>query len=208
MALDRLLADPRWKVQGLLTTLDRSSDRVAMHDVRGDLVRAQAAMLELPLIEMTIDWPAPNAIYESALASALEQACSLTGAISSVAFGDLFLADIREWREASLAQLGWSAVFPLWNESTRELAGEFLERGHQAVVTTVDLDQLGEDFCGREFNRDFLSDLPESVDPCGEHGEFHTFCHASPLFRQSLMLEAGNQATRAGRFRSVDYSLR
>ncbi|HET9034350.1 MAG TPA: ATP-binding protein [Dokdonella sp.] len=207
MALDRLLADPHWKVSGLLTTLDRTSDRVAMHDVHGDVLRAQAAALKLPLIEMAIDWPAPNEVYESALASALDQARLKFANLAHVAFGDIFLADIREWREASLDRLGWKPVFPLWNTPTRELAKEFLRRGHRAVVTTIDLDQLDGAFCGREFDSRFLAELPDSVDACGENGEFHTLCHASPLFSTPMLLESGVATTRSGRFRSMDYQL-
>ena len=207
LALDRLLADPQWKVEGLLTTLDRASDRVAMHDVRADVLRAQAAALELPLFEMAIDWPAPNEIYEAALASCLDHARSRVPALTHIAFGDLYLADIREWREASLDRLGWQAVFPLWNNPTRELAAEFLARGHQAVVTTVDLDQLTGNFCGRAFDDTFLAELPGSVDACGENGEFHTLCHTSPLFSSPILLEPGVSSTRAGRFQCQDFLL-
>lgn len=208
LALDRLLDDRQWKVQGLLTTLDRASDRVAMHDVRADLLRAQSTALGLPLIEMAIDWPAPNEIYEAALALALEQARLQFPELVHIAFGDLFLTDIRQWREASLDRLGWRAVFPLWNNPTGELAAEFLARGHCAIVTTVDLEQLDGNFCGREFNAGFLADLPDSVDPCGENGEFHTLCHSSPLFRMPLGLERGAITTRVKRFRSIDVRLR
>lgn len=208
MALDRLLADPQWQVVGLLTTLDRASDRVAMHEVRGDLLRAQAGVLGLPLFEMVMDWPAPNETYETALALALERARARTSDLVHIAFGDLFLADLRAWREASLQRLGWCAVFPLWSEDTRKLAGKFMQRGHQAVITTVDLEQLDASFCGRPFDATLLAELPASVDPCGENGEFHTFCHASPLFRDPLLLEAGKPTTRSGRFHSMELQLR
>lgn len=208
LALDRLLADPQWKVQALLTTLDRNTDRVAMHDVRGVVLRAQADALGLPLIEMGIDWPAANESYESALASALAQARLKFPGVAHVAFGDIFLADIREWREASLDRLGWNAVFPLWNQSTSELADEFMNRGHRALVTTIDLTQLDGAFGGREFDGEYLADLPDSVDPCGENGEFHTLCHASPMFRVPIALEIGSTHTRDGRFRCIDYRLR
>ena len=205
MALDRLLADPQWKVTGLLSTLDRASDRVAMHDVRADVIRAQAGALKLPLIEMAIDWPAPNDAYEAALARALNEARVNSPGLQHVAFGDLHLADIRAWREATLQRLGWCAVFPLWNEAARELAASFITRGHRAVVTTVDLDQLDAAFCGREFDTRFLGDLPEGVDACGENGEFHTLCIASPLFDHPLRLLRGDAATRDGRFARVDF---
>ncbi len=204
LTLDRLLADPRWKVESLLTTLDRNSNRVAMHEVRADVLRAQVAALGLPLIEMAIEWPAPNEVYETALASALEQGRSRFSGLTHIAFGDIFLADIRAWREASLDRLGWRAVFPLWDNPTIELADEFLARGHQAIVTTVDLEQLDGSFCGREFDHEFLANLPDSVDPCGENGEFHTLCHSSPLFRAPLNLDRGSISTRDARFRSID----
>jgi diphthamide synthase (EF-2-diphthine--ammonia ligase) len=207
MALDRLLADPAWSVQGLLTTLDRDSDRVAMHDVDASAVRAQAAALALPLIEMSMDWPGPNERYESALACALEEARLRSPPLMHIAFGDMFLADLRAWREASLDRLGWRAVFPLWKKPGSELAREFHARGHRAVVTTVDLEQLDAAFCGREFDESLLEELPQSTDPCGENGEFHTLCHASPLFGTPLYLERGPTSTRDGRFRRMDCRL-
>ncbi|MGB0134458.1 ATP-binding protein, partial [Dokdonella sp.] len=155
MALDRLLADPQWQVVGLITTLDRTSDRVAMHDVRGDVLRAQASALDLPLFEMAIDWPAPNDAYESALASTLGMARKHSTELAHVAFGDLFLGDLREWREASLKRIGWHGIFPLWGSPTRELAESFIANGHQAIVSTVDLEQLDESYCGRPFDSAF-----------------------------------------------------
>ena len=207
MALDRLLADPRWNVVGLLTTLDRTSDRVAMHDVRGSVLRAQASALRLPLIEMPLDWPAPNEIYLAAFAEALESARQTTPDLTHIAFGDLFLADLRQWREATLERIGWTAEFPLWHEPTRPLASAFVEAGHRAIVTTVDLDQLRESFCGREFDASLLAELPPGVDACGENGEFHTLCHAGPLFADPLPLVRGSLTTRMQRFRSLDLDL-
>lgn len=207
MALDKLLDEPGWQVVGLLGTLDRASDRVVMHDVRGDLVRAQAAALDLPLIEMIVDWPLPNAAYETALQASLDQARSLTPGLIHIAFGDLFLADLRRWREDVLQQLGWHGVFPLWNSSTRDLASALVESGHRAMVTTVDLERLDESFCGRPYDRQFLADLPPAVDPCGENGEFHTFCFDSPRFSTALAISPGSAATRFGRFRCVDFEL-
>jgi diphthamide synthase (EF-2-diphthine--ammonia ligase) len=208
MALDRLLADPRWNVVGLLTTLDRSSDRVAMHDVRGSVLRAQAAALRQPLVEMPIDWPAPNEVYLAAFAEALDSARRTTPDLSHIAFGDLFLADLRHWRETALERLGWTAEFPLWNEPTRALATAFVDAGHRAIVSTVDLARLPETFCGRAFDAALLAELPAGVDPCGENGEFHTLCHSGPLFASPLPLIRGAMTTRLQRFRSVDIQLR
>jgi uncharacterized protein (TIGR00290 family) len=208
MALDRLLADPAWNVQGLLTTLDRNSDRVAMHHIGAVVIRAQAAALDLPLIEMGMDWPGPNVRYEKALAIALEQARVLSPGVTHIAFGDLFLADLRAWREASLGRLGWNAVFPLWNKQSAGLARAFLARGHKAVITTIDLEQLDGTFCGRQFDAKLLAELPAAIDPCGENGEFHTLCHDSPLFSKSLALEPGKTSTGDGRFRCIDFELR
>ena len=208
MALDRLLADPDWKVEGLLTTLDRASDRVAMQDVRGEVLRAQADALGLPLIEMWVDGEVANTDYESALAVALDQARANTPACEVIAFGDIFLADVRAWREASLQRLGWKAAFPIWGTPTSELARDFLNRGHRAVVTTIDLEQLDGAFCGRDFDEAFLAELPPAGDPCGENGEFHTLCHDGPLFSSLIPLEAVATTTRNRRFRCQDYRLR
>ena len=208
MALDRLLADPAWKVESLLTTFDRTSDRVATHDIRGDVLRAQADALGLPLIEMRVDGEVANADYEAALALALDQARATTPACEVIAFGDLFLAEVRAWREACLQRFGWKAAFPLWETPTDELARDFLGRGHRAVVTTVDLEQLDGAFCGREFDQAFLAELPGAVDPCGENGEFHTLCHDGPLFSSPMPLEALAKNTRNSRFRCQDFRLR
>ncbi|SFN13278.1 Dph6-related ATP pyrophosphatase [Dokdonella immobilis] len=207
MALDRLLADPRWDVVGLLTTLDRSTDRVAMHDVRGSVLRAQATALRLPLIEMPIDWPAPNDVYLAAFAAALASAQRTTPGLVHIAFGDLFLDDLRRWREAALERIGWKAEFPLWNEPTRALASAFVDAGHRAIVTTVDLERLPEAFCGREFDASLLAELPQGADACGENGEFHTLCHAGPLFATALALVRGQMTTRMQRFRCLDLEL-
>lgn len=207
MALDRLLADPAVNVVGLLTTLDHATDRVAIHEVRGDLLRAQAHALGLPLIEMPIDWPASNETYLDALARALDQAHSMFPGINEIAFGDIHLADLRAWRESQFARRGWNARFPLWQLQADALTCEFDARGHKAVVASVDLHALDGSFCGREFDAEFRSQLPRSVDPCGENGEFHTFCHASPLYAQDIGLARGEMATRAGRFRYMDLRL-
>ncbi|MGA9420779.1 MAG: ATP-binding protein [Rhodanobacteraceae bacterium] len=208
MALERLMANRSWKVAGLLTTFTRRFERVAMHGIRRNVLRAQADALGFPLIESELDWPSSNEDYERALAAALERAREATPTLAHVAFGDLFLGDVRAWREALLARLGWSGVFPLWGEPTAGLARGFIERGHHALLTCVDTTQLDAAFSGRAFDAALLDELPANVDCCGENGEFHTLCHAGPLFGQSLHLVRGDRVLRDKRFAFTDFALR
>lgn len=207
MALERLAADPHWRVVGLLTTVTRQFDRVAMHGIRRDVLQAQARALRLPLIESELDWPASNASYETAFAASLVAARECWPGLDRIAFGDLFLADVRVWREALLQRCGWHGVFPLWGEDTARLARGFVAAGHRAVLTCVDTTQLAADFAGREFDADLLDTLPASCDPCGEHGEFHTLSHAGPLFTAPLRLERGISVRREDRFQYTDFLL-
>jgi uncharacterized protein (TIGR00290 family) len=208
MALDRLADDPRWRVVGLMSTMIRDEDRVVMHRIRGEIVREQARLLGLPLVEVAIDAGADNIAYEAAHAAALAHTRACWPGIRHVAFGDLFLADVRAWREAQLARANWAGMFPLWGESTGKLSAQFLQRGHRAVVCCVDTQQADAMFCGREFDRAMLDALPATVDPCGENGEFHTLAHASPLFAQALDLDQGASYLRDGRFAYTDFTLR
>jgi uncharacterized protein (TIGR00290 family) len=207
MALDRLTADPRWRVVGLLTTVTRPFDRVAMHGIRRDVLQTQARALGLPLIESQLDWPASNASYETAFTASLTAARQRWPGLERIAFGDLFLADVRAWREALLQRCGWHGVFPLWGEDTADLARRFVAAGHRAVLTCVDTTQLAADFAGREFDADLLDRLPASCDPCGEHGEFHTLSHAGPLFAAPLRLRRGISIRREDRFQYADFLL-
>jgi len=207
MTLDRLLDDPQWQVVGLLTTITTQFDRVAMHGIRRDVLRAQAAALGLPLIESELEYPASNDAYENAFAASLGAARATTPDLNHIAFGDLFLADVRAWREALLKRRGWHAVFPLWHEPTDLLARRFHAAGHRAVLTCVDTTQLAADFSGRDFDPVLLAELPASVDPCGENGEFHTLSYAGPRFRQPLHLQRGENVLRDGRFQYTDFLL-
>ena len=207
MALDRLTADPRWRVVGLLTTVTRQFDRVAMHGIRRDVLQAQARALGLPLIESQLDWPASNASYETAFTASLAAARERWPGLERIAFGDLFLADVRAWREALLQRCGWHGVFPLWGEDTADLARRFVAAGHRAVLTCVDTTRLAADFAGREFDADLLDSLPAGCDPCGEHGEFHTLSHAGPSFTAPLRLERGISVRREDRFQYTDFLL-
>lgn len=207
MALERLRADPRWRVVGLLTTLDRDSDRVAMHETRGCVLRAQAVALGLPLIESVIEWPASNAAYTVALASALRVAQARDRGLRHIAFGDLFLADIRAWRESLLASLDWQGIFPIWDEPTKELARNFIDSGHRALLTCVDATQVDPRFAGRAYDHDLLAELPATADACGENGEFHTLVVDAPSFSAPLRTRRVGTAVRDNRFHSVDFAL-
>ena len=207
MALQRLRADSRWRVVGLLTTVTRQFGRVAMHGIRRDVVHAQAAALGLPLVECGIEWPSSNEAYEAAHADALERARRRWPGLRHCAFGDLFLDDVRAYRERQLMREGWSGVFPLWGEDTRELSRWFVEQGHRAVLTCVDTTQLDGAFSGRDYDATLLDELPAGVDPCGERGEFHTLSHGGPMFSCDLPLARGESVLRDGRFQYTDFLL-
>lgn len=207
MALDRLHADPRWQVLGLLTTISRSSGRVQSHAIRNEVLHAQAAALGLPLFEVPLDDAADNAAYLDAFAGALDRSRAANPGLHHIAFGDLALADVRAWRESELAKIGWQGVFPLWGEATPALARHFIQRGHRACLSCVDSTQIDPAFAGRAFDVDLLRELPSSADPCGENGEFHTVVHDSPLFSEPIDLRRGDILPGDGRFCCVDFHL-
>ncbi len=207
LALQRLLGDPRWRVEGLLTTVTTEYDRISIHGVRRDILHAQAERLGLPLIEARIPPQASNEIYEAAFATALAEARARTPDLDTIAFGDLYLADIRAYREQQLARLGWHGYFPLWGEDTSRLACRFIADGHRAIVCCVDTQQLDAAFCGREFDAQLLSGLPASCDPCGENGEFHTCVYAGPLWHEPLALKRGESVLRDARFQYIDLAV-
>ncbi|HEX5123057.1 MAG TPA: ATP-binding protein, partial [Rhodanobacteraceae bacterium] len=183
LALERLLGDANVRVAALVTTVTTGYDRIAIHGVRRSILRRQVELLGIPLIEAAIPPEADNATYEAAFASALARgrACA-DERIDAIAFGDLFLADVRAYRESMLARLGWRGLFPLWGEDTARLARNFVERGYRAILSCVDTQQLDGAFCGRDFDAALLAELPAGVDACGENGEFHTCVHAGPIF--------------------------
>ena len=183
-------------VTGLLTTVNADADRVAMHAVRRNLLEAQADRLGLPLHMIELPSPCPNDVYELKMAEAM--AAAAASGIDHVVFGDLFLADVRAYREQALAGSGITPLFPLWGRSTEQLAGEMIAAGVGAIVTCVDPAQLSPRFAGRHFDAAFLDDLPAGVDPCGEHGEFHTFVWAAPPFRAPIDVEVGDIVQRDG----------
>ncbi len=186
----------QFEVVALLTTITRDFDRVSMHGVRRQLVEAQAAAAGLPLWTVEIPAGCVNADYEEAMGHAVRRA--VADGVEIIAFGDLFLRDIREYREQRLAGSGLQPVFPLWERDTRELANEMIAGGLRARLTCVDPRALSASFAGREFDRALLEDLPSSVDPCGERGEFHTFAYDGPMFGTPIPLTTGDTVERDG----------
>ena len=184
------------EVVGLLTTINEAFDRVAMHAVRLELLRAQADVVGLPLLEVRIPWPCPNEAYEAAMAAALETARER--GVTAVAFGDLFLEDVRRYREEKLAPTGLEPLFPLWGRPTRALAEEMVALGQKAVLTCVDPRVAPRELAGRAFDAALLAELPASVDPCGERGEFHSFAWDGPPFRHPVPVEVGEVVERDG----------
>ena len=207
LALAALQADPSVEVVGLLTTITADYDRISMHGVRRSILEAQVAELGLLLVEATIPAAANNEMYEQAFAAALDTMRVVRPDLRRIAFGDLFLTDVRAYRERLLGRLGWEPVFPLWGEDTARLARHFVDAGYRAILTCVDTTQLAADFAGRDFDHRLLNDLPASVDPCGERGEFHTCVYAGPIFRRSLALQRGERVRRDGRFEYCDLTL-
>ena len=184
------------EVSRLLVTMNASADRVAMHAVRRTLLEAQAAALGLPLHLVQLPWPCPNSEYERLMTSAVE-AARADGA-TAIVFGDLFLRDIRAYREQQLDGTGLTPLFPLWERPTDELANRMIDVGIDAVVTCVDPKPLDPSFAGRSFDASFLADLPSAVDPCGENGEFHTFVRDAPGFSGPIAAEVGEVVERDG----------
>jgi uncharacterized protein (TIGR00290 family) len=184
------------EVVGLLTTVNQLADRVAMHAVRSELLRAQADAVGLPLYPVPIPSPCSNAQYEAAMAAAIERAKS--DRVTFMAFGDLFLEDIRRYRIEKLAGTGIAPLFPVWGIPTDRLAREMISAGLRARLTCVDPKQLAPSFVGREFDAALLAELPQTVDPCGERGEFHTFAYDGPMFRRRLDIRGGEIVERDG----------
>jgi uncharacterized protein (TIGR00290 family) len=197
-ALHVLRQQPDVELVGLLTTFNEEFDRVAMHAVRRDLVEAQAAAVGLPLIPVMLPYPCPNQVYEERLMQAIATAHS--SGVTQLAFGDLFLADIRGYRTRLLEGSGVEPLFPVWTrpEETQSLARTMLASGLGAVLTCVDPKQLSREYVGRQYNEQFLADLPDGVDPCGERGEFHTFCYRSPDFSKGISVTVGQIVERDG----------
>lgn len=178
-----------YEVAGLLTTFNEAVNRVAMHAVRRELVERQAFATGLPLWPVHLPWPCTNEQYEALMAAASNKA--IASGIAGMAFGDLFLEDVRAYRQKQLAGTGLEPIFPLWNQPTHELARAMIRSGLRAKLTCVDTRQLDAEFVGREFDEDLLAALPAGVDRCGEKGEFHSFAYAGPMFDLGIPLVVG-----------------
>ena len=187
---------PDYRLGALLTTINENAQRVAMHAVRTELLEAQAAALGLPLWQVMIPAPCPNDVYERAMASAVARA--VDEKFTHVAFGDLFLEDIRKYRERQLAGTGLTPLFPLFGADTARLARDMVAAGLRARLTCVNPKVLDHTFVGRDFDASLLDDLPPSVDPCGERGEFHTFAYQGPMFTAPISVESGVIVERDG----------
>jgi uncharacterized protein (TIGR00290 family) len=195
-ALHVIRQSGEFEVVALLTTVNQTYSRVAMHAVRESLVEMQAAAAGLPLVKVPIPSPCTNEIYEQAMGAAMVRARA--EGVWHVIFGDLFLEDIRAYREKQLDDCGMTPVFPLWGRNTRELAEGMIAHGVSAYLTCVDPQKLDRSFAGRRFDAEFLNALPSSVDPCGENGEFHTFANDGPMFGHSIPITAGEIVERDG----------
>jgi uncharacterized protein (TIGR00290 family) len=194
MALHVLLQDPQVRVTALLTTVTEGYDRISMHGVRRELLQQQAQSIGLPLHEVFIPTQCVNSVYESRMEEALR--IHLENGIRKVAFGDIFLEDLRAYREKNLARLGMTALFPLWKRDTRELMDSFHGDGFRSIAVCIDSKALDPSFAGRELNRAFFDDLPPHVDWCGEQGEFHTFAFDGPIFREPVGFQIGERVQR------------
>jgi len=195
-ALYELLRASEYNITGLLTTVNETFGRVAMHSTREELLIKQSEALSIPLVKIKIPYPCSNEIYEKQMRDAITKAQNQ--GVTHTMFGDLFLEDIRKYREDMLYSTGITPVFPLWQRPTKELALEMIEAGFKAIVVCVDPKQLSPSFAGREFNQEFLCDLPASVDPCGENGEFHIFVYDGPLFKKPIDIKVGEVVQRDG----------
>ncbi|MCA6107536.1 adenine nucleotide alpha hydrolase [Bradyrhizobium cenepequi] len=195
-ALHEVMQAGAFEVVGALTTVTESFERVAVHDVRPQILRAQCEAAGLPQRIVPIPYPCPNEVYEARMGKAVAQA--VAEGITHMIFGDLFLADIRAYREQKLDGTGITPVFPLWERPTPALAQAMIASGLEAYLTTVDLKRLPAEFAGRRFDAQLLADLPDDVDPCGENGEFHTCVVAGPMFSHRLEVTTGERMQRDG----------
>jgi uncharacterized protein (TIGR00290 family) len=202
MGLYELQKTRGYEISALLTTVTKDYDRISMHGVRRILLEQQANSLNYHLEQVFISKSASNEEYEAKMQEVLEKYLEI--GVSAVTFGDIFLEDVRKYREENLSKKGLKAIFPIWKRNTSELARTFIDLGFKAVITCVDSKVLDKGFVGRRFDERFLSELPSNVDPCGENGEFHSFVYDGPIFRERLLYDLGEVVFRDNRFYFCD----
>jgi uncharacterized protein (TIGR00290 family) len=198
LALYKIKRDPAYRVVSLLTTINEQYDRISLHGVRRELVELQAEALGFPLDKVWVSNNGTNDEYEAKMRQALAE--HLNAGVSGVVFGDIFLEDLKKYREEKLLSVGLKGIFPLWRKNSFDLACTFIYLGFKAVVTCVDTQVLDPAFGGREYDEQFLVDLSEGVDPCGENGEFHSFVYDGPIFHRPVGFHAGEQVLKQDRF--------
>jgi uncharacterized protein (TIGR00290 family) len=204
LALAALRDDPAIEVVALMTTVTHAYDRISIHGVRRALLRAQGEAVGLPVIEIVLEAQSSNEAYDAAVEGALAEVRERFPRVNRIAYGDLFLEDVRRYREERLGPLGFQGLFPIWGKPTDALAREFVDRGFEARLVCVDTTQLDARFAGRLYDHTMLDELPAGVDPCGERGEFHTFVAAGPIYRAPIRYILGEVVLRDGRFAYCD----
>jgi uncharacterized protein (TIGR00290 family) len=202
MAAYQLLASQKYEIASLLTTVTEEYDRISMHGVRRSLLEQQADSLGVPLHQIMIPKDCPNQIYEARMREAVEH--FKTRGITKVAFGDLFLQEVKQYRDERLAQAGMTGLYPIWMRDTGELVRTFIGLGFRAILCCVDTQAIDASFAGREIDQALLRDLPESADPCGENGEYHSFVYAGPIFKRPIPCHAGETVLRTALFNYCD----
>jgi uncharacterized protein (TIGR00290 family) len=202
LALHSLRQNKELDVVGLLTTITADYDRVSMHGVRRSLIEKQAATIGIPLEPVVISKDCKNEEWEEKIQDVLVRYKSQ--GVTSVVFGDIFLEDLKKYREANLAKIGLKGIFPLWKQTSYILAKKFLELKFKAIITCVDSKVLDGKFCGREFDAALMSELPKNVDPCGENGEFHTFVYGGPIFKEEIAFKKGEIVVRDDQYYFCD----
>ena len=205
LALYEVLRSGGYEVLELLTTVAKDHDRISIHGVRRVLLEQQATLLGFPLEKTFIPKGASDKEYENALLKMLKR--QRDNNVSSVVFGDIFLEDVKKYREQILAKAGVKGIYPLWQRDTKDLARKFINLGFKAIITSIDSNVLTKDFAGREYEKQFLSELPENVDPCGENGEFHSFVYDGPIFHERVFFKKGEIVLRENRFYYCDLLL-
>jgi uncharacterized protein (TIGR00290 family) len=202
LALHEIRKAGSCEIPALVTTVTEDYDRISMHGVRRALLERQAESIGLPLEIVNITKDASDGEYETRMKAVLERYQGK--GVGSVAFGDIFLEDLKKYREVNLAKIGMTGVFPIWKRESRELASSFIDRGFKAIVTCIDSERLEKGFAGREFDSRFVRDLPSGVDPCGENGEFHSFVYDGPIFKKRVEVARGEIVLRDNRFYFCD----